>query len=157
MAVSVTYGFLARVTETLDTGVAGAPNPAIVFSAYDEAATLNGTSVPPVTENSQFLATLVAGALTINLAALVGANGTIDGTGLRVQILRVQNLGANDMVFSEGASNGIALKCLPFTVPAGGISQFLLNDASPDIAAGDRTIDIAGTLVETAEVTIILG
>jgi hypothetical protein len=66
-------------------------------------------------------------------------------------------LGANAMTFSEGGANGIALSGLPIVVPAGGIAMHYFADASPDIAAGDRTIDVAGTLVQTAEVSILLG
>lgn len=157
MAVSVNYAFLATVTETLEAGVAGVNSPQLKFEAYNESATLNALSTPPATKQAQFLLTLSGGAATINLAALTGANGTVDGTGLRVQLIRVKNLGANAMTFSEGASNGIALACGTFIVPAGGIVQMLLNDASPDIASGDRTIDVAGTGTQTAEVTIIMG
>jgi hypothetical protein len=161
MTVSARYTFGLNATETLSTGVPAAPNANVVHSGYDETAILDADSTPPLTQVSYFLLTLTAGAATINLAALAGANGTIDGTGLRVQALRVKNLGANTMTFAEGASNGIALACLPFTVPAGStntaVSQFLLGDASPDIAAGDRTIDVSGTASQTAEVTIWLG
>ena len=157
MAVSCTYIFGMTTRETLDTGVPAVTTASITHNAYDETTTLNATSTPPATEVAMFLQTLTAGAATINLAALTGANGTIDGTGLRVQMIRVKNLGAASMTFSEGASNGIALSCLPFTIPTGGVYQFLLNDASPDIAAADRTIDIAGTASQTAEVSILLG
>jgi hypothetical protein len=157
MAVSATYGFLLTANETLDSGVPAVSNPVLIHDGYNEVATLNASSTPPITQVSNFLLTLTAGAATINLAALTGADGTIDGTGLRVQLIRIKNLGSNSMAFSNGASNGIALACGTITVPAGGKTQIFLNDASPDIAAADRTIDVAGTLVETAEVTIWLG
>jgi hypothetical protein len=157
MSISASLIFGATVTETLSSGVPAVTSPNLVHDAYNELVTLNATSTPPGTQVSNFLLTLTAGAATINLAALTGANTTIDGTGLRVQLIRIKNLGSNSMAFSNGASNGIALACGTITVPAGGITQIYLNDASPDIAAADRTIDVAGTLVETAEVTIILG
>lgn len=157
MAVSVTYNFGITTRETLTAGAVDSSNPQVSSAAYNESAVLNATSTPPATQKSAFLLTLTAGAATINLAALNGLNGTIDGTGLRVQLIRIKNLGANSMTFSEGASNGIALACGSIVVPAGGIDQKLLNDASPDIAAGDRTIDVAGTAAQTAEVTIVLG
>jgi hypothetical protein len=74
-----------------------------------------------------------------------------------VQFIRIKNLGAAAMTFAEGASNGLALACGSIVVPAGGIVQFFLNDAAPDIAAADRTIDVTGTGTDTAEVTIIAG
>ncbi len=157
MAVTATYTFGCVVTETLTTGVAAADNPTVRMAGYDEAATINASSTPPATKCALYLATLTAGALSINLAALTGPNGAVDLTGLRVQLLRVKNLGANAMTFSEGASNGIALSCLPFSVPAGGIAFFYLADASPDVASGDRVIDVAGTAAQTAEVSIVAG
>jgi hypothetical protein len=157
MAVSVTYIFSMPANETLSTGVPAASDPIIQHEAYDETASLNASSSVPATKCSYFLGTLTAGALSINLAALTGANGSVDLTGLRVQLLRIKNLGANAMTFSEGASNGIALSCLPFTVPGGGIAQFYLADASPDVASGDRVIDVAGTTTQTFECSIVAG
>lgn len=158
MSLSVSYNFGLTVRETIEAGVAGVSNATLTFDAYNESGTKNATSTPAVTKQSQFLLTLTAGAATIDLASLTGANGaTVDLTGLRVQFIRIKNLGANSMAFAEGASNGIALSTGTITVPAGGIVQFYLADASPDVASGDRTIDVAGTLVQTAEVTIVAG
>ena len=158
MAVSVSYGFKLTTRETLTSGTVDVSSPVVNHSTYDESGVLNATSAVPATKYSAFLMTLTAGAYTINLASLTGAGGaTIDGTGLRVQCIRVKNLGANSMTFSEGASNGIALSIGTFIVPPSGVSQFFLNDASPDIASGDRTIDVAGTGSQTAEVTLVLG
>ena len=158
MSVSVSYDFNITIRETLETGVPDVSTPVIVHNAYNESARLTASTTPPVTKSSSFLLTLSSGAATIDLAALTGAGGAaIDGTGLRVQLMRIKNLGANAMTFSEGASNGIALSGLPMVVPPGGITQRFFNDASPDIASGDRTIDVAGTGAQTAEITIVLG
>lgn len=159
MSVSCRYAFNLTTTETLESGVAGVSSPSLSHNAYDESGTLNASSTPPATKIATFLMTLSAGAATINLAALTGVNGaSIDLTGLRVQMLRIKNLSAsNALTFSEGASNGIALVGLPEVVPAGGIFQKFYNDASPDIAAADRTIDVSGTGTDTAEITIIAG
>jgi hypothetical protein len=157
MAVSTTYTFGLTTRETLATGVAASARPVLTFDQYNESGTLNGSTTPTVSKQAQFLLALTAGAATINLAALTGANGTVDMTGLRVQFIRIKNLGAAAMTFAEGASNGLALACGSIVVPAGGIVQFFLNDAAPDIAAADRTIDVTGTGTDTAEVTIIAG
>lgn len=158
MSVSCTYQFGMSVTETLTSGVEGSANPVLEFSAYNRSATLNASSTPPITKHVQTLLTLSTGALTINLAALTGINGlTVDGTGLRVQMIRVKNLGANAMTFAGGASNGIDLACGTFVVPSGGITQMFFNDASPDIASGDRTIDVTGTGAQTFEFSILMG
>lgn len=158
MSVNVTYSFEMTVKETLETGVPAAENPVVNHAGYNESGTLKATSTPPATKHAQFPLTLSGGAATINLAALTGTNGaTVDGTGLRVQMLRIKNLGANNMTFSEGASNGIALVGLPIVVAPSGIVQVYLNDAAPDIASGDRTIDVSGTGAQTAEISIVMG
>jgi hypothetical protein len=157
MSVVTRYNFGLLTTETLTSGIVGASNPKVVFDAYEESGTLNASSTVPATKSCYMLGALTAGAQTINLAALTGANGTVDFTGLRVQLIRVKNLGANAMTFAEGASNGIALACLPFIVPAGGIAQFYLADLAPDVASGDRTIDVSGTLAQTFEFSIVAG
>ncbi len=158
MAVSVSYGFKLTTRETLTSGAVDVSSPVLVHSAYDESGVLNASSTVPATKYCAFLLTLSAGAYTINLASLTGAGGaTIDGTGLRVQAIRIKNLGANNMTFAEGASNGIALVGLPIVVPPSGVIQHYFADASPDIASGDRTIDVSGTGTQTAEVTLVLG
>ncbi len=158
MSVSVSYGFKLTTKETLTSGVPDVSSPIINHTLYDEAAVLNAASTPAATKCAFFLLTLSGGTATINLASLTGSGGaTIDGTGLRVQCLRVKNLGANAMTFAEGASNGIALAIGTFIVPPSGVSQFYFNDASPDIASGDRTIDVTGTTTQTAEISIVLG
>lgn len=160
MAVSVTYNFGATVRETLETGIAGADQPIVPFDAYNVSGRLNGTTTTPVDRNSQFLLTLAAGVATINLAALVGANGAIDLTGKKVQLIRITNLGANAMTFSKGASNGYELNAggaWSHVVSPGCTWQEIFNEAAQDVAAGARTIDVAGTLVQTAEITIIAG
>lgn len=157
MSVSVRYNFGLLTTETLASGIVGASNPKVVFDAYEESGTLTASTSVPATKCCYMLGTLSSGALTINLAALTGANGTVDFTGLRVQILRIKNLGANAMTFAEGASNGIALSCFPLVVAAGAIAQIYLADASPDVASGDRTIDVSGTAAQTFELSIVAG
>jgi len=157
MAVTVTYDFKITTRETLTSTVPDVASAVVVASGYNESATLNATSTPPATKKASFLMTLSGGAYTIDVSTLTDASGVAIGTGLRVQLLRIKNLGANTMTFAEGASNGLALSCGSIIVPTGGIAQYFLNDASPDIASGDRTIDVTGTAAQTAEVTIVFG
>ncbi len=162
MSVSVNYAATVTVQETLGTNTGSAPaaTRVITHSDYNEAASLNASSTPPATVCAHFLQALTAGAATVNLAALTGTNGaTVDTTGLKVQVLRVKNLGANNLVITPGASNGIDLfgGSSSVTVFPGGHVQFFLNNAAPDVAAGDRTLDLAGTGSQTSEWTIVAG
>lgn len=157
MAVSCAYQFTMTTTET-GLSLDGASSAFVIHDAYNESGTLNASSTPPATKVLSKLITLTAGAYTIDLTTETGINGAaLAGTGLRVQMIRIKNLGSATMTFSEGASNGIALACGDITVPAGGITQIYLNDAAPDIAAGDRAIDVAGTGTDTFELSLLLG
>lgn len=157
MAVTCSYRFVMNTVETL-TGVDAALSPSVILSEFDESGTLSSSSTPPATKVLAKTIALVAGAYTLDLTTETGTNGVaIAGTGLRVQMIRIKNLGANSMTFSTGASNGLALACGDIVVPAGGITQIFLNDAAPDIGAADCEIDVAGTLVQTFELTVLLG
>lgn len=161
-AVTVTYEAKATVVETLPSNSGSAPDSTrkVTHTNYNESATLDASSTPPATLVAEFLATLSSGALTIDLRALTGTNGaSVDGNGLKVQILRVKNLGANILTITPGASNGIDLlgASSSIAIPAGGHFQMYFNDASPDIAAGDKTLDLAGTGAQTSEWTVIMG
>lgn len=161
-AVSVVSSQKITITETLpgNTGSASDSNRRVVHDQYDETRTLNSASTPPATLCAAFLLTLTAGAASIDFRNLTGTNGAaVDGNGLKVQEFRIKNLGANNMVITPGASNGLDLFGAAFsiTVYPGAVAHFFLNDAAPDIAAADKTIDVAGTGSQTAEVTVVMG
>jgi hypothetical protein len=93
----------------------------------------------------------------VDLTALTGTNAaTVDGTGLKLQVLRVKNLGANDLTISTGASNGYNFGG-PVVIKAGGIAMIYQPEGLPDVAAGVKNIDMAGTTTQTSEWTLVLG
>jgi hypothetical protein len=160
MAVSFFYGFVAQVTETLASNVDGSESPSLLHASFDDTATLNSSTTPPVTKSVVKVVALSGGAATIDLTTITGTNALAqDMTGLKVQYFRVKNLGANTMTFTVGASNGYNLAGAGFSVALEQNQQFalFLNDASPDVAAGDRTIDVAGTTTQTFELTVVAG
>ncbi len=142
--------------ETL-TSVVDVSNSTINHSAYDESDVRNSATTPAVAKFVAFLATLTAGALTVDLSTKTDANGVAIGYGLRVQDIRIKNLGANSLTIAEGASNGLALSCGTLVIPPGGCYQLFLNDAAPDMASGDRTLDVTGTSAQTSEWTVTFG
>lgn len=161
-SVTVTYAATCTVAETLatNTGSAPASTRVVTHTEYNEAASLTASTTPPVTTVAEFLLTLSGGAATVDLRALTGTNGaSIDGNGLKVQVLRVKNLGANIMTIVPGASNGIDLlgASSSLTIPAGGHAMIYFNDASPDISGTDKTLDVTGTTTQTSEWTIVMG
>jgi aspartokinase len=160
MAVQLSYAGTAKIQETLASGVDGAGTPTILHSSFDDQGTLTASTTPPVTKCVVKVIALSAGAATIDLTTITGTNGLVqDSTGLKVQYFRVKNLGANTMTFTVGASNGYNLAGATFNVPLEQNQWFILygNDATPDVAAGDRTIDVAGTAAQTFELTLVTG
>lgn len=167
MAVTVTYEVKLQTVETLSTNVPAAQAGAssITHSGYNHAQTqYNATPVGgiAVTECAYFQKDLSAGAGTIDLTALTGTNGrTIDGTGLKVQFFRVKALAANanPITLAEGASNGYALMGAAWSIILAPGQEFTLkgNEATPDVGATDKIIDLTGTGTQGLQVTIILG
>ena len=160
MSVTVTVAPHVTTVETIDEGAdsADAAQRRVTHAAFNDTIQLTATSNPPATEHSGFVKSLVAGAATIDLTALTGVdNSTIDGTGLKVQLIRVKNLGANNLTISEGAANGYAIGGTRTVYANGGIEYIYAPEGLADIAAADRTIDLAGTGTQQSEWTIILG
>jgi hypothetical protein len=162
MSVSVTYAATATVVETLpnNTGSAVAASRVVTHSEYNEAAALTAASTPPATSVAEFLLALTAGAATIDLRTLTGTNGAVvDGNGLKVQIVRIKNLGANNMTFKGGSATPHNM----FTVTTGQVVfpgahlMIFSNDGGDDIDATHKFWDVEGTASQTAEITIIMG
>lgn len=167
MSVTVTYAATMTVAEIIgnNTGSAADASRTVTHSNYNQSATLNSSSTPPVTKCAHFLLTLSSGTATIDLTALTGTNGaSTDGSGLKVQIVRIKNLGANIMTFYEGASNGHNMFSIDSgsgvggqVVHPGGHIMLYSKDNGDDISGSTKTWDVAGTGSQTAEVSIVMG
>lgn len=161
MSISVAFASTLTVTEVIEnnTVTASAANRTVTHNSLNLTATLNSGTTPPVTQYAGFLLTLTDGAATIDLRALTGTNGkSVDGNGLKVQAVRIKNLGANPMTFSTGASNGHNLFTADgLIIPPGGDVLLRTNDNQDDIDATHKTIDVAGTGSQTANVEFVLG
>jgi len=144
-------------------GAASAAARTLLQSNFDTAQkTLTSATTPPVTCGALFKQALSNGAATIDLTALVGANTkTVDGTGLRVQVLRVRNpaTNANPISIAKGASNGYDGLGANFklTLQPGAEALVFANDAGSDIGSTNCTLDLAGTGAQVLEVEIIMG
>ena len=158
MSVSASVSFLCTVAETLpnNTDSASDANRKVTHAAFDETFTLTAASAVPATTFAGFVKALTAGAATIDLTSLTGTNGaTVNGTGLRLQVLRVKNLGANDLTFATGASNGYVVGT--HTVKTNGIVMFYFADGLADIDGTHKTIDLTGTTTQTSEWSLVMG
>lgn len=162
MSVSLAYDFKATVTEVVtgNTDAYSSSNRTVISDQFNESGTLTSATTPPVTKSAKFVKALAVGAGTIDLTSLTGANGaSVDGTGLKVQLFRMKNLGANPMTITFGAATPYALAGATFVVilAQNQVWQFYGNDATPDIAAGAKHMDLSGTASQTCEVSIVMG
>jgi hypothetical protein len=156
---TASYALKCSVTEELDSAP-GSQNPSITHDKFSSSGTLTPSTTVPATKVCANQFALVAGAKTLDLTALVGTNGVaVDGTGLKVQVIKFKNTGTNPMTFAQGGSNAYQL---------GGAnwSQRLLagqewihygHDLNPDISSTVKNIAVSGTGTETFEVIIVMG
>ena len=150
------------VVETLETNMdsASLANSVITHSEFDETYTLNSGTPVPVTKTAHFIQALSTGTATVDLTSLTGTNGaTVTGDGLKVQFLRVKNLGAAVVSLTFGAANPFLLSGTGWkmTLQPGQILTYFGNDATPDIGAAAKNIDLAGSGSETSEWTVVMG
>lgn len=164
MSVSVTYGATCTVIETITTGTPAASdaNARVTHNLFNSSASLSGSTTPPATTVAAFELALVAGAGSIDLRALSGTNGaTIDGNGLKVQVLKIKAKATNENVISVavGASNGYELAGADFKITLQPGQEFLFygNDETPDIADADKVLDVAGTGTQGLDVIVVMG
>lgn len=163
--MSIKTRYVAEVTtrEVPDAALAPAvPSVAspLVHSAFSTTKNLDATSTPAVSKCAYLTKALVAGAGTIDLTALPHNGGTVDLTGLRVEVLKFKNKTGNAvMTISEGASNGYEALGNAWSIKllAGQEATFFLNDAAPVVSGTLKTIDVAGTGTEQLEVSVVGG
>lgn len=160
MAITATLSAILTVLEELT--VQSASGAVVTHTSFNQSLVLNAGSAAPATEVAGFRKTLSGGAGTIDLTSLTGTEGTVDGTGLKVQALLIVAVSTNNaagVVLTPGASNGIDLRGSSWreTLLPGQWALYYLADKAPDIASGDRTIDLAGTGTDAVDVLVVMG
>lgn len=163
MTVTAVYESKVTAVQTLTGDFVAPADNTVTISGLNETETFTASTSVPVTKVSSFSQALTAGAATINLAALPGltAEETVVGTGLKVQLMKLRNksTNANPITVAKGAANGSTLLGAAWTVTLQPGQSLLFNgdEGTPDVAAGDRTIDLTGTGAQILEVVIVLG
>lgn len=161
--VSVAYASNITITETFS--VANAADNTILVNTYNQTGTLTASSTVPATVQATFPLTMSGGTGSINLAALPGLDSsqTIDGTGLKAQLLLLLNpsSNANSITVAKGASNGYGWNTAgtswTVSLSPGQWAMFGGNDVGPDVASGARLLDVTGTGSQVLDVSIVLG
>lgn len=117
--------------------------------------TLSATSTPDVENVAAFIATLTAGAVTIDWTALTHADGdTRSAAGKKLRFIQIMNPAANtaNIVVTKGASNGYSPVGTTFTIPispGGGFLWYLQSDAADVTNGSADTWDVTGSGSET--------
>lgn len=157
-AVKIVFKIESTVTETLPAanvpfGQSGSTN--VVHSGLNVSKTFEAGSAAGenVTQVIQGQIAMVAGAVTLNLAAAPSTIGVVDLTGLKLRTLHVRAKAdnANPITIAKGAANGYtglgaAFSC---TLDPGKEAAFMPNATA--VAAGVRTLDITGTGAQVLE------
>jgi hypothetical protein len=166
MSLTATYSLELTVNETLTVPDSAGGNATIRHNGFNSTGSLGASTTPPVTKVSAFKPALVAGEHVIDLTALPGVTAAnVDGTGLKVQAIKIRNPAANsaNLIIEPGASNAYNLFGASFkiTLHPGEELLFKGNDhaSMPEVASGAKNIKLSdgGTGVEVHEVIILLG
>lgn len=151
------------VTETFSGAEAG--DPTATFAPQNTDVVLTASTSVPVTKHAEYDLAMSSGTASINLAALPGktVDETIVGTGLKLQKLIVKNksTNANKITVAKGASNGYGLSSAGDTwsivLNPSQSARFDLDEGGPDVASGERLIDVTGTGSQVLSVQAVLG
>lgn len=162
--ISVTVGNEINVVQTFSTAEASDQTATFNSSSSTDAYTAS-TSVP-VTKHAKYTLTLSSGSGTIDLTSLPGitANETVDGTGLKLQKMRLANpsANANKISVTNGASNGYrtdgaTTNSLTVALAPGQSVLLEFDEAADDVGSSHKTFDVTGTGSQTLSVHVVLG
>jgi hypothetical protein len=131
----------------------------VVHSGFDSSDNATPTTSPPVSLNANFTQALSSGAGTVDLTNLPGTTGAVNGTGLKVRFIKIQNTSTNPMTFVQGASNGYGLLGSSWSITLAGGQEILLSlqAGCPTIGSGAKKIDITGTGSNSFNIVVVLG
>lgn len=160
-SVSAVLSAQLLVTETVG-GCPATPSSGSSATIVHGAAWALAETLSPATKTANFEVALVAGAGSIDLRALDGSNdGVVDGNGLKVQglFIKAKATNGNPITIDVGDSDGYDLAGAAFsvTLQPGQCFLFYGYDATPDVAAGDKVLDLTGTGTDALQVQVVLG
>ena len=170
MAVAVqSVEYASTVTAKASLGLADVPAAAdqtVTRKGHNTVKTLKPTTTPAATRDAYTEVTLTAGTATLDLTNLPGGEtGTVDLTGLKVQVLKVKAVDAagadtpHAVTAAEGASNGYTGGGGGWQAPAppGGEAVFYWAGGASAVGPTNKTIDFTGTGGEKFLVCVIAG
>ena len=162
MSIVANIQSFLTIVETLTQGSASVAN--IRHDAYNTTTRLTASTTPAVSKFSAFLATMVAGELTVDCTALTGTNGAaVNANGLKLVAALFNNLSTTrSLVIEAGATNGLNIfgSSGKVIVPPGGIEMFYAKSGGATVGGSAKNIKLSdngsgGT--DTAEVILVFG
>jgi hypothetical protein len=129
---------------------------------------LDGTTTPAVTKFAGSTPTQASGGGTktfsLDLTAIAGTEGNVDGTGLKVTRLRLLNPNANPVTLQAAASNGYLILGTSglAVVRAGttshpGMLDIDLYTGGPTIGGSAKALELVGTSLDAYKLEIWMG
>lgn len=161
MSVRAKISSRLDVVETLTDALATRDNT-VTFDGASSERTIHATSTPAATKVAAFTKALTAGAATIDLTTLVGTNGAaVNATGLKLQAAKFINpsTNANAITIEAGASTGYDIfgaSGLVVLAPGQEI-LFFGNEATVEVSASLKDIDISGTGTQALTCVLVFG
>ena len=157
--LSLTYVSTINVVETLGDTDLATTDKTITHSGRSSQGTFAAGTTPTISKRAGFSQ---AGSGTIDLRALVGTNaGAIDGNGLKVQFMKVQNpvTNANVITIAMGGSNGYDGFGASFSLTLSPGAEVLIKNYSGGsaIGASNKTLDVTATGVQPLLGEIVMG
>lgn len=152
MSVSLQYAANLSVTEVLENNTApyAEANRKVVSTQFNSGGNYNAGSTPAVSAHAASQQALTAGAATIDLTALTGANGvSVDMTGKKIEFVKLIAAADNGAAITvePGAANGYNLFGASFAIvlQPGQEITVKLAEGAPDVGATAKEIDLSGT------------
>ena len=149
-----------EAVETLQS-VPGADAPTLNNDGFNWNLTQLTTATSPVVDRVSYQEYTIGGGGTvdIDLVALASSQGTIVGTGKKMQFIVVNNTAAHSINVAQGATNAYLLfgSGNDIDMPAGSKFAFYVPEGLADISSSVRNIRITGTAADVVEVGIWLG
>lgn len=163
MTISVGYVSQVAVVETLG-GVFVSPGDNTITSGINTQMTLNASSTPPASKDSEGTIAMTAGAATIDLTSLPDKNGNAGAvtlTGLRLAVVKLRNkaTNANPITVAKGASNGCTSLGAAFsiTLQVGEEMTLLGQNLAAVVDGTHKTFDLSGTGSQVLEFEFVAG
>ena len=129
----------------------------VVHTAFAKSIPLRADSTPPA---SKKMADEFTGDQNLDLTALSDPEvGAVDATGLKVQVLLVNNLSTSaTLTLSDGVANPYQLNGGDtIVIPPGGTDLKFFNDKLADVAAGAKCFDAAITAGQKFQLLLVMG